>query len=138
MPTEAQLRLTAFYQAVVDRALSGACNHWCQSDPGLPAPGNAVTLVPRFITPEHIALWPTLPVASGDFAEPACVLSPEAVRDAFTAILRLDSTVPESEISAMSRRVLHAVEQAGDASALSDGHVNAVVQVAVFGRVVFA
>jgi hypothetical protein len=138
MPTEAQQNLAAFYDEIVRRAYSGACNRWCQTEPDLQPNDGGVTLVPRgYVAPEWIEQWPTLATAPGDFPEPAFVLDRYAVEQALTAILKLTSTIDISPGGAMTRRHLHIAEQEADARVLSDPHVDLIVQVAVFGRVVF-
>lgn len=114
MPTDAQLRLAAFYDEIVRRAYSGACNHWCRWAPD-PADGEGVALVPRDYgnRQDFLDAWPALPIGPGNTREPAFLLDRYAVEQAFTRILQRDSDIP-----------------------LSDD-TNLIVQVAVFGRIVF-
>jgi hypothetical protein len=138
MPTEAQRRLTEFYDEVVRRAPQ-TCRHWAVDEPEYAVNDGGITLVPggQWIAPEWIALWPTLPVASGDQPEPAFVLDRYVVEQAFTRILKLDSEFRRPGELQMPLRNLELAELHADATLLSGVHINLVVQVAVFGRVVF-
>jgi hypothetical protein len=136
MPTDAQKRLAAFYDEIVRRAYSGACNHWCQTEPDL-AVEEGVTMVPPrggYVRADFLDAWPTLPIGPGDTREPAFVLDRYAVEQAFTRILKHDSDITLSDDT---YRVLHLAEQDADDAALRDSHVNLVVQIAVFGKIVF-
>jgi hypothetical protein len=133
MPTEAQQRLAAFYDEIVRRAYSGACNHWCRSAPNLEGTGG-VTLLPPvggYVRQEFLDAWPQLSAAVG----PGFVLDRYAVEQAFTRILKRDTDIvlPDE-----TRRQLQLAEQEASTVSLLSGHVNLVVQVAVFGDLVFS
>jgi hypothetical protein len=129
MCPDARLRLNDFYDEIIRRAYSGACNHWCRSAPNLD--GDGVTLLPRAgLVQEFLDAWPTLTAAVG----PGFVLDRRTVEQAFTRILKHDSDITLSD---GTYRHLHLAEQNADDGSLRDAHVNLVVQIAVFGRIVF-
>lgn len=133
MPTEHQQRLAGFYDNVVRLAYSGACNHWCRTAPDLPV-DDGVTLVPReYGNPAFFEAWPTLPIGPGDALEPAFVLDRYVVEQTFTRILKYGSDID----AGVFRRELHVAEQEGDIRKIGTVQVNFVVQIAVFGKVVF-
>lgn len=136
MPTEAQDRLASFYDEVVRRAYSGASNHWCQTAADL-AVDDGVTLMPPasgYTRDGLLDTWPTLPIGPGDTREPAFILDRYAVEQAFARLLKSGTDRPTP---LPVRRRLHLAEQHGDAAVLNDSDIDLVVQIAVFGRVVF-
>jgi hypothetical protein len=134
MTTEHQQRLAGFYDEVVRRAYTGACNHWCRSGPNLETASGVALFPPAggYVRDEFLAAWPTVA------GKPGFILDCYAVEQAFTRILKLDSDIDISPGSTQTRKHLHVAEQEADARVLSNGHVDLVVQIAVFDRVVFA
>jgi hypothetical protein len=132
MTTAAQARLNDFYDEIVRRSYSGACNHWCSTLPHLEDSNGVLLTPPRggYVREDFLAAWPRLSETVG----PAFVLDRQAVERAFTRILKHDSDIALSDDV---RHYLHRAEQDADDIALRDGHVNLIVQIAVFGRIVF-
>lgn len=130
MTTEAQQRLADFYDRVIERACSGACRQWMMKTGEAPA-GGALLRPRAYARANFLEAWPEA------FGQPGFVLDRTAVEWAFTQILKLDSDVDITPGSDQTRKHLHVAEQHADARAISDGHVDLVVQIAVFGRVVF-
>lgn len=127
--------LSAFYHQVWQLAMAGGSNHWARTTTVHPGPPDLVALVPRqYIAPEWIQLWPTLPVGDPG-GEAGYVPTCDTLQDAFTAVLRTNG--PSVDIDPVTRRKLHLAEQQRDVEALSPAQADILLQVAVFGRVVF-
>lgn len=124
-----------FYREVWQLAMAGGSNHWARTTGLHPGPAGSVALVPRqYIAPEWIKLWPTLPADDPD-GEAGYVPTPHSLQSAFTAVLRTNA--PSVAVDDDVRRALHLAEQQRDAGQLSPAQADVLLQVAVFGRVVF-
>lgn len=126
------LALQDFYHQTWQLALTGpASQSWCQATTEHAGPPGTLALVPRgYIAPEWIALWPKLPDG-----EPGFVPTVSLIEDAYTKILRTNA--PTVQVDAGVRRALHLAEQERDTAKLDAGLTDVVLQVAVFGWVVF-
>lgn len=127
--------LHAFYTQVWELALQGGSNHWCRATNQHAGPAGARVLVPRDGIPAgHYALWPVL-AASDPFERPGFLPNAQDVRDAFTAILRTNA--PAVQVDPGVRRALHLAEQERDVAKLDPALADVVLQVAVFGQVIY-
>jgi hypothetical protein len=127
--------LSAFYHDMWQLAMAGGSNNWARTTTKHPGPAGLVALVPRqYIAPEWIKLWPTLPLGDPG-GEAGYVPTSDTLRDAFTAVLRTNG--PSVSINPDIKRALHLAEQQRDSSQLTPAQADILLQVAVFGRVVF-
>lgn len=127
--------LDDFYHDVWRLAMSGGSNYWAKTTTVHPGPAGTAALVPRqYIAPEWIELWPTLPLGDPG-GEAGYVPTTDSLQRAFTTVLRTNG--PNADVDPVTRRKLHLAEQQRDAELLSPGQADVLLQVAVFGRVVF-
>jgi len=125
-----------FYEAVWILALAGGSNNWCRATEQHTGPAGVVALVPRAYADPALAPWPTLPEGDPQ-GQPGWLPSPDRIEAAFTAILRTNG--PRVEVGGPSLvSALHMAEQHLEIAELAPALADRVLQVAVFGRVVFA
>jgi hypothetical protein len=119
-----------FYDQVLQLALRlQGRDRWCRAVPAN-VPGGMALVPDNYVTPEWIAEWPVLPDG-----EPGWVPSNERIQAAFTAILR--ATGRTAVVSTEGRHAIHMAEQYYDYDRLGAPAADLVLQIAVFGRVIF-
>jgi hypothetical protein len=128
--------LRAFYDTVWQRAVSSGASRWCQI---VELPSGIDALLPnmdQLLTAQELMAWPVLPErvtwVEGSGVS-GWVPSPDKMRAAFTAILR--DRHPDGDYSL--RQDLRVAELHVNAQELTPAQKDLVLQIAVFGRVLF-
>lgn len=126
---------TRFYDHLWWRAVSHS--DWCQVTTGNLGAEKVTALVPRgYVAPEWIEKWPTL-AEDGPHSEPGWVPTPAKIQVAVDAILRGQALTMGHHGDQVARRRLALAVQHVNADELPPWLCDRILQIAVFGQVVF-
>lgn len=134
--------LRRFYHDVWQLALdpeqpATGSHSWCQATMDHDGPPGVVAVVPTggHLTPEWLERWPRITLAGYVTDQPGFIPTSDNIQDAFTTIVRGCRT--EVGVGELTRWALRRAELDADAGMLTAAQADVVLQVAIFGKVVF-